>query len=73
MSATHSRSGPSAEKSRFTRSGAAAALTSRFVVPVLKRLRVTPSMPNSRIRRATRFRLTRSPPARSTAWIRGQP
>ena len=61
MSATQSWSGPSAEKSRFTRSGAALAQTSRFIVPVLKRLRVTPSMPNSTIRRATRLRLTRSP------------
>ena len=44
-----------------------------FVVPVLKRLRVTPSMPSSLISRATRLRLTRSPSARSTAWILGQP
>ena len=43
MSATHSWSGPLAEKFRFTRSGAGLALASLFVVPVLKRLRVTPS------------------------------
>ena len=36
MSATHSWSGPSAEKSRFTRSRAALASASRFVVPVLR-------------------------------------
>ena len=68
MSAIQNSSGPSAERSRFTRSGAAFALASRFVVPVLKRPRVTPSMPSPRIRRPTR-----SPPARSAAWIRGQP
>ena len=72
MSATHSWSGPLAEKSRLTRSGAALALASLFVVPVLKRLRVTPSMPSSRISRATRLRPTRSPSAKSAAWIRGQ-
>ena len=74
MSATHSWLGPFlAEKARFTRSGAGLALASLFVVPVLKRLRVTPSMSSSFIRRATRFRLTRSPSAKSAAWIRGQP
>ena len=72
MSATHSWSGPSAEKSRLTRSGAGRALASLFLVP-RKRLRVTPSMPSSPIRRATRLRPTRSPLARSAAWIRGQP
>ena len=73
MSATHNWSGPVAEKSRFTKSGAGLALASLFVVPVLKRRRVTPSMPSSLISRATRLRLTRSPSARSPAWIRGQP
>ena len=42
-------------------SGAGLALASLFVVPVLNRLRVTPSMSSSLIRRATRFRLTRTP------------
>ena len=73
MSATQSRLGPPAEKSRFTRSGAGLASASLFVVPVSKRLRVTPWMPSSLIRRATRLRLTRTPSSSSAAWIRGQP
>ncbi len=61
MSATQSRSGPSAEKSRLTRSGTGRASASLFVVPVLKRRRVIPSMPSAFIRRATRLRPSRSP------------
>ena len=40
-----------AEKSRSTKSGAGRALASFLVVAVLKRLRVTPSMPSSLIRK----------------------
>ena len=69
MSATQSWSGPSAEKSRFTSSSVALALASRFLVPALKRLCVTPSMPNSRVRRAASLRLTRSPPPRSAVIV----
>jgi len=45
-------------------------LASLFVVPVLKRRRVRPTMPSSLISRATRLRHARSPSARRAAWIR---
>ncbi len=73
MSATHSSSGPEAEKSRLTRSGAGRASVSLFVVAVLKRRLVAPSIPKPLISRPTRFWPTRSPSALSVAWIRGRP
>ena len=54
MSATHSWSGPPAEKSRSTKSGAGRALARPCASWLsCKRLRVTPSMPSFLIRRAT--------------------
>ena len=73
MSATHSSSGPEAEKSRLTMSGAGRAPASPRVVAVLQRLRVTPWIPSPPISRPTRFWPTRSPSALSAAWIRGRP
>ena len=55
MSATHRRSGPSAEKYRSTRSGADRAFGSRFVVPVAQAPTGHPSTPSSRIRRGTDY------------------
>jgi hypothetical protein len=60
ISATHNRSGPTAEKSRWTRSGTGWTSRSRRVVRVPLR-RLTPSSPAARISRATRFRPTQSP------------
>ena len=56
MSATHSSSGPEAEKSRFTRSGAGRARASLFVVAVLKRpsgRALDPQAPSSAAPRAS--------------------
>ena len=58
---------------RRTRSGAGRASASLFVVAVLKRRLVAPSIPKPLISRPTRFRPTRSPSAPSAAWIRGRP
>ncbi len=52
-SVTHSASGRSAVKSRFTRSGARLASGSAIVVKIFLRRRLTPSMPIWRISRAT--------------------
>ena len=46
---------------------------SLFVVAVLKRLLVAPSIPIVLISRPTRCWPTRSPSALSAAWIRGRP
>lgn len=72
MSATQSRSGAGAEKSRPTRSGAGAATSSRRVVRALLR-RCTPWSPRARIRRATRFFPTGRPSSLSSAAILGAP
>lgn len=72
MSETHSWFGAEAENSRFTRSGAGRRSAFRMVVRNFRR-RVTPVSPCSRISRATRFRLTEIPEARSSARTRGAP
>jgi hypothetical protein len=72
MSATHSRSGPSTLKARWTRSGAGQAAGSPRVV-VTKVRRLTPTKPAASMRRATRLRPTWTPWAFSSAWIRGVP
>ena len=72
ISATHSRSGPSALKSRSTRSGAGRASGLRSVVRTRRR-RLTPQRPSWRINRATRLRLTLIPSASSSACTRGTP
>src|SRR5260370_37047312 len=53
MSATQSRFGAAAEKSRSTRSGAGRASLSRRVVTTVPRRRLTPTIPAARISRAT--------------------
>jgi hypothetical protein len=71
-SATQSRFGAVGAKSRRTRSGAVAMPGTETVVRPLGR-RTTPDSPASRISRATRLRLTRTPRWRSSACTRGQP
>ncbi len=72
MSATQSSSGPEAEKSRSTRSGAGADAAAFFVVLPLRR-RLTPSISAARMSRATRFTLTARPRAPNSAWTRSAP
>lgn len=72
MSATHSRFGPPAVKSRSTRSGAGRAFSLRRVVRIDRR-RLTPCKPAARIRRATRLRLTSLPAADRSIRTRGAP
>ncbi len=73
MSATQSRSGPSAWKRRSTRSMALEAFGSGVVV-ITKRRNVTPRNPAERISRATRLRPIRIPwSSASSAWIMGEP
>jgi hypothetical protein len=71
-SATHSRFGPVAVNSRPTKSAAGWAPASRRVVTNCFR-RLTPRTCAPRIRRATRFRPTRTPRAPSSACTRGAP
>ena len=76
MSANHARFGPSAEKSRLTRSGAAFACgAAGLAAPfgLLAQPRVVPTMPLSRMRRATRLREVRSPALLSSAKTFGAP
>jgi hypothetical protein len=74
MSATQSRSGASALKSRRTRSGAVvAARCAGRGTGAARRRRWTPTRPASRMSRATRLRPTRQPSARRAAWTRGDP
>jgi hypothetical protein len=73
MSATQSWFGPSAVNLRSTRSGAGRASLSRRVVTGPCRLRLAPTRPASRLRRAIRLRPCVSPPARSSACPRGDP
>lgn len=64
MSANRSLSGPSALKSRFTRSGAAHGCGAACLAPPFGRLaqpRVVPAQPLSRMMRATRLREVRTP------------
>src|SRR5207237_798656 len=72
MSATQSRSGPVALKSRSTRSGAGRASRSRTVVWMPLR-RLTPAKPSVRMSRATRLRPMWTPSAASSAWTRRAP
>ncbi len=72
MSPTQSSSGPSALKSRSTRSGAGVASLSRRVVTSLRRP-CLPAMASSPIRRATRFSFTFQPCLTRAALTRGEP
>ena len=70
MSANHASSGPSALKSRFTRSGAAFACGAAGFSPpfgLLAQPRVVPDRPSSRMIRATRLREVRTPYRLSSA------
>jgi hypothetical protein len=72
MSATHSRSGPSGWKRRWTRSSAGTSAGLRRVQPRFRRL--MPTRLAWRISRSTRLRLTRIPaPSRRSAHMRGEP
>ena len=74
MSATQSRSGPVAAKSRSTRSGAGRPSTLRRVVVTRRLRRLMPTIWARRISRATRFRPTRTASSsRSSRWMRGAP
>lgn len=63
MSAAESLSGISAVKSRRTRSTAKVRSDAAIVVVTVPRLRLTPAISASRIRRATRLRPSLTPPA----------
>ena len=73
MSPTHSSFGFEAVKFRGKGSGAGRASWSRRVVVTPPRRRLAPTSPASRIRRAMRLHPCFSPPARSSAWMRGAP
>ena len=72
LSATQSRSGRSAAKARWTRSGAGRAAGSPRVV-VTKARRLTPVKPAACMRRATRWRPMWIPRASRSAGTRGAP
>lgn len=76
MPANRALSGPSAPKSRRTRSGAALACGAAALLSPLGRLahpRVVPARPLSRIRRAARLREVRTPARPSSAKTFGAP
>ena len=76
MSANQALFGPSAPKSRRTRSGAELACGAACLASPLGRLaqpRVVPARPFSRMMRATRLREVRSPRRRSSAKAFGAP
>jgi hypothetical protein len=72
MSASQTASGRSAAKRRSSRFGATG-WSCRLSVVRGARRRIVAESPPSRISRATLFRPTRTPRARSSAWTRGLP